>query len=87
MKIPALAYNICMPSKPNKLSKLCSILSVLIVQAILVSACAYQPITAVDETGIVLTDCVLKAPGIDRQVDARCGFVTVSEDPLDPASR
>ena len=81
------AYNIPMPSKPNKLSKLRNVVISLIVQAILLSACAYQPEPAVDEAGIVLTDCVLKSPGIERQVDARCGSVTVSEDPSDPASR
>ena len=76
-----------MPSKTNKISKLRNILVGLIVQAILLSACAYQPAIAVDEAGIALTDCVLKSSGTDRQVDARCGSVTVSEDPSDPASR
>jgi len=81
------AYNIAMPSNTNKLSKLRNVAISLIVLAVLLSACAYQPAPAVDEPDIILTDCVLKSPGIDNQVDARCGSVTVSEDPSDPASR
>ena len=76
-----------MPSNTNKLSKLCNVVIGLIVQAVLISACAYQPVPAVDEADIILTDCVLKSPGIKSQVDARCGSVAVSEDPSDPASR
>jgi len=76
-----------MPSNIKRLSKLCNIVIGLIVQAVLISACAYQPAPAVDEPDITLTDCVLKSPGIENQVDARCGSVTVSEDPSDPASR
>jgi len=76
-----------MPSNTKKTPKLCNVVIGLIVQAVLISACAYQPAPAMDEAGIALTDCVLKSPGIKRQVDARCGSVTVSEDPSDPASR
>lgn len=37
--------------------------------------------------GIALRDCVLKSPGIQNQVDAKCGSLTVSEDPSNPGSR
>ncbi|HEX9839428.1 MAG TPA: alpha/beta fold hydrolase [Anaerolineales bacterium] len=34
-----------------------------------------------DQPGIALTDCVLSSPGVDVQVDAKCGSLAVSEDP------
>lgn len=76
-----------MLSNIHTISKLRSPAIVLFLLAILVSACAYQPAPAVDEVDSVLTDCVLRSPGAKSQVDARCGSVTVSENPADPASR
>jgi pimeloyl-ACP methyl ester carboxylesterase len=40
-----------------------------------------------DNPSIALTDCVLKSPGIENQVDAKCGSLTVSEDPSNSQSR
>ena len=59
----------------------------LILTAILISSCTPQPASTIDRPGIALTDCALKSPGIDIQVDAKCGSLTVPEDPSDPESR
>jgi pimeloyl-ACP methyl ester carboxylesterase len=40
-----------------------------------------------DPQPIALTECVLSSPGVETQVDANCGSLTVSEDPSDPRSR
>lgn len=55
--------------------------------ATLVSSCAIPPATATDQPQIMLTKCVLKAPGVDVQVDAKCGSLAVPEDPATPGSR
>jgi pimeloyl-ACP methyl ester carboxylesterase len=36
---------------------------------------------------MVLTDCILSEPGVETQVDAECGTLTVLEDPSKPQSR
>jgi pimeloyl-ACP methyl ester carboxylesterase len=59
----------------------------LILPTILISSCLPQPTTTTDHPAIALTDCVLKSPGIESQVDAKCGSLSVSEDPSDPGSR
>jgi pimeloyl-ACP methyl ester carboxylesterase len=59
----------------------------LILHVILISACVPQLVSSpVEDPGITLTDCVLKSAGIQNQVDAKCGSLTVSEDPSNPQS-
>jgi pimeloyl-ACP methyl ester carboxylesterase len=50
-------------------------------------SCAPQSETATKPQKIVLTDCVLSSPGVQSQVDAKCGSLTVPEDPSDPQGR
>ena len=71
----------------KRLSKMRSTMRYLILQAILISSCSYQPVSTIDNPGIALTDCALKSPGIENQVDAKCGSLPVPEDPADPQSR
>jgi pimeloyl-ACP methyl ester carboxylesterase len=59
----------------------------VVLQAILISSCSPQSAPETDQPGITLTDCVLSSPGVDTQVDAKCGSLAVSEDPSDPQSR
>jgi pimeloyl-ACP methyl ester carboxylesterase len=54
---------------------------------ILISACAPPANTPASESDIRLTDCVLKTPGIPSQVDAKCGAISIPEDPSNPNSR
>ncbi|MGZ9166665.1 MAG: alpha/beta hydrolase, partial [Anaerolineales bacterium] len=57
------------------------------LQAILISSCSPQSAPATDQPGITLTDCVLSSPGVEVQMDAKCGSLAVSEDPSNPQSR
>jgi pimeloyl-ACP methyl ester carboxylesterase len=59
----------------------------VVLQLILISSCAPQSAPATDQPSIALTDCVLSSPGVEDQVDAKCGSLAVSEDPSDPQSR
>src|SRR5688572_16887187 len=59
----------------------------VVLQAILISSCSPQSSPATDQPGIALTDCVLSSPGVEVQVDAKCGSLAVSEDPSNPQSR
>ena len=68
-------------------SKMRDAIKFLILTAILISSCMPQPATTIDDPTIVLMDCVLKSPGIENQVDAKCGSLRVSEDPSNPESR
>ena len=53
----------------------------------LISACASQATPTRENPGIVLTNCVLSTPGVENQVDAKCGSLTVAEDPSNAGSR
>ncbi len=57
---------------------------------LLLTACSpvfYAPASVASPDTLPLTDCVLSAPGYSRQVEARCGTLSVPEDPADPAGR
>ena len=60
----------------------------LILQAVLLASCTSTKATPTPKSsGIALVDCVLMTPGVDTQVDAKCGSLAVSEDPANPKSR
>ena len=59
----------------------------VLLQLILISACSPQSAPETYQPRITLTDCVLSSPGVDTQVDAKCGSLAVSEDPSNPQSR
>jgi len=59
----------------------------LFLLAIIISSCAPQAASPTDTQSIALTDCVLSSPGVENQVDARCGSLIVLEDPSNPESR
>ena len=64
-----------------------NVFAFVLLQAILLSSCSPQSASETDQPGITLTDCVLSSPGVDTQVDAKCGSLAVSEDPSNPQSR
>ena len=55
--------------------------------AILLFACAPTSPSPEDSQSIELKECILSSPGVETQVDANCGSLTVLEDPSDPQSR
>jgi pimeloyl-ACP methyl ester carboxylesterase len=60
----------------------------LILQTVLLASCTSTKATPTPKSsGIALVDCVLMTPGVDTQVDAKCGSLAVSEDPANPKSR
>ena len=59
----------------------------VVLQAILICSCSPQSALVTDQPSIALTDCVLSSPGVETQVDAKCGSLAVSEDPSNPQSR
>src|SRR5687768_3115526 len=60
----------------------------LLLVVALSSSCTPQAEPTYETPGITLTDCVLTtAPRVSEQVDARCGSLTVDENPSDPQSR
>lgn len=59
----------------------------LILTAILSSSCVSQSEPTNKPPTLALTECVLKSPGIERQVFAKCGALAVPEDPSNPQSR
>jgi len=64
-----------------------SVIKFLILQAILLSSCTYQAPSTEGSPRIALSDCVLKSPAVENQVDAKCGTLTVAEDPSNPQGR
>lgn len=61
------------------------VLSSLLVT--LLVSCAPSSTSPADSQSISLTECVLSSPGVETQVDAECGSLTVLEDPSNPQSR
>jgi pimeloyl-ACP methyl ester carboxylesterase len=62
----------------------------LILQIMIVAGCAPAGATSsanAPTSNIPLSDCVLTSPGVDNQVDAKCGLLAVLEDPTNPKSR
>jgi pimeloyl-ACP methyl ester carboxylesterase len=59
----------------------------LFLLSILLPACAPQTTSPTDLPSIELTECVLSSPGVETQVDAECGSLTVLEDPSNSQSR
>lgn len=61
----------------------------LILQSMIVAGCAPASAapSAVNSPNIALSDCVLTTPGVDNQVDAKCGLLAVLEDPANSKSR
>jgi pimeloyl-ACP methyl ester carboxylesterase len=59
----------------------------LALQAILIASCAPQSMPGPVVPAITLTDCTLSSPGMPNQVSARCGTLTVLEDPSNPQGR
>ena len=54
---------------------------------ILLFACRPTSPSSEESQSIELTECMLTSPGVETQVDANCGSLTVSEDPSNPQSR
>lgn len=50
-------------------------------------ACAPGSTSTTNSQRIALSDCVLSSPGVETQVDAECGTLTVLEDPSNPDGR
>ncbi len=61
----------------------------LILQTMIVVSCAptSAATSTVNSPAIGLSDCVLATPGVDFQVDAKCGVLAILEDPTNPKSR
>src|SRR5687768_2479834 len=59
----------------------------VVLQAILICSCSPRSAPVTAQPSIALTDCVLSSPGVETQVDAKCGSLAVSEDPANPQSR
>jgi pimeloyl-ACP methyl ester carboxylesterase len=59
----------------------------LILLVLIAAACAPQAQSTTGPKRIDLTDCVLSSPGVQNQVEAKCGSLTVPEDPSNPQSR
>jgi len=64
-----------------------TLFSFLFLLAMITSSCAPQTESPTEPKSIVLADCVLSSPGGQNQVDAKCGSLTVLEDPSNPQSR
>lgn len=62
-------------------------LTLLYITSLLLVSCTPQTIQPTPEQGIVLTDCVLSSSGGKYQVDARCGSLSVPENPSDGQGR
>lgn len=57
---------------------------------LLITACSPAPQVdpqAVAEPAILLNDCQLSTPGVSRRIPARCGSLSVPENPAEPAGR
>ena len=54
---------------------------------LLTSSCGPRATSPDDSQRLPLTDCVLSSPGVQRQLDAQCGSLTVPENPADSQSR
>lgn len=57
------------------------------LMAALLFACTPRTAFPTDAPDISLTECVLSEPGVETQVDAECGTLTVLEDPSNPDGR
>lgn len=64
-----------------------STLTLLSLIVLLLVSCSPQAIQSTIEQEVVLTDCVLSSLGGKVQVDARCGSLSVPENPLDLQGR
>jgi len=59
----------------------------LLLPVIFFASCTARPAATADDLTLPLTDCTLRSPGFNNQVDARCGSLAVPENPSDPQSR
>lgn len=59
----------------------------LVLLTLIAAACVPQAQSTTGPKRIDLTDCVLSSPGVQNQVEAKCGSLTVPEDPSNPQSR
>jgi len=60
----------------------------LFLLAMIISSCAApQATSSTDTQSMALKDCVLSSPGVENQVDAKCGSLIVLEDPSNLESR
>jgi pimeloyl-ACP methyl ester carboxylesterase len=73
--------------KEQRPSMIRNIAKILLLQAVLLSACVPRNTPVAETPGITLTKCALNMPEIDLQVDARCGTLLVPEDRSNPGSR
>ena len=64
-----------------------TIVKIILLLVILLSACVPRNTPAVEVPAINLTKCTLSMPELDLQVDARCGSLIVPEDRSNPNSR
>src|SRR5688572_12622233 len=62
-------------------------ISPFLLLIILISACAPQAAPGTGQQAIELKDCVLSSPGFENQIDAKCGSLSVLEEPSNPQSR
>lgn len=58
-----------------------------LLQAMLISSCAPQAAPGIDQQAIELTDCTLSSPGFETQINAKCGSLSVLEEPSNQQSR
>jgi len=59
----------------------------VILGTLIVSACGPQALTTANGQSIGLQDCVLSAPRVEEQIDAKCGSLAVAEDRSNPQGR
>ena len=62
-------------------------LGLVLLAAVLLVGCAAPSVTPRQGASLFLEPCLLSSPGLPRQIDARCGVLTVPENPADPAGR
>ncbi len=60
---------------------------VLLTAAALLVGCAAPSATPSQGASLPLKPCLLSSPGLPNQIDARCGVLTVPENPAEPAGR
>ena len=58
-----------------------------LIQVILISSCAPQAAPGTGQQAIELTDCTLSSPRFENHIDAKCGSLSVLEEPSNPQSR
>ena len=63
------------------------ILLVVVLNAVLLTACVQRAAAPTVSQTLALSDCVLSTPNVEDQVTAKCGALSVAEDPSNPQGR